>query len=120
MIDEELKKANERIQQGTPAAEYYQQWVIDKGLKTLGRLSPQARARRATGRLEVDPRGSASSAFRCRVRPWRVRAIPERNWVNIQWLARLRWAQIAGQAATVLVGAVPARRRAADHVAARS
>src|SRR5690349_7425453 len=31
-------------------------------------------------------------------------AIPDRNWVNIQWLARLRWAQIAGQAATVLVG----------------
>jgi len=31
-------------------------------------------------------------------------AIPERNWVNIQWLARLRWAQIAGQAATVFVG----------------
>jgi two-component system sensor histidine kinase RegB len=30
--------------------------------------------------------------------------IPERNWVNIQWLARLRWAQIAGQAATVFVG----------------
>jgi two-component system, sensor histidine kinase RegB len=30
--------------------------------------------------------------------------IPERNWVNIQWLARLRWAEIAGQAATVLVG----------------
>ncbi len=29
--------------------------------------------------------------------------IPERNWVNIQWLARLRWAEIAGQAATVLV-----------------
>lgn len=28
--------------------------------------------------------------------------IPERNWVNIQWLARLRWAEIAGQAATVL------------------
>jgi len=35
LIDEELKKANERIQQGTPAAQYYQQWVIDKGLKTL-------------------------------------------------------------------------------------
>jgi two-component system sensor histidine kinase RegB len=33
-----------------------------------------------------------------------VRSIPEANWVNIQWLARLRWAQIAGQAATVLVG----------------
>src|SRR5262249_36620527 len=31
-------------------------------------------------------------------------AIPERNWVNIQWLARLRWAEVAGQAATVLVG----------------
>jgi protein-disulfide isomerase len=35
LVDEELKKANERIQQGTPAAQYYQQWVIDKGLKTL-------------------------------------------------------------------------------------
>src|SRR3954462_5401519 len=31
-------------------------------------------------------------------------AIPDRNWVNIQWLARLRWAEISGQAATVLVG----------------
>src|SRR5215475_9522972 len=31
-------------------------------------------------------------------------AIPDRNWVNIQWLARLRWAEIAGQAATVLAG----------------
>src|SRR5580704_1840055 len=29
-------------------------------------------------------------------------AIPERNWVNIQWLARLRWAEVAGQALTVL------------------
>ncbi|HUS27721.1 MAG TPA: thioredoxin domain-containing protein [Kofleriaceae bacterium] len=35
VIDEELKKANERIQQGTPKAQYYQQWVVDKGLKTL-------------------------------------------------------------------------------------
>jgi two-component system sensor histidine kinase RegB len=33
-----------------------------------------------------------------------VAAIPDRNWVNIQWLARLRWAEVAGQAATVLVG----------------
>lgn len=33
-------------------------------------------------------------------------AIPERNWVNMQWLSRLRWAQIAGQATTVLVGQV--------------
>jgi two-component system sensor histidine kinase RegB len=30
-------------------------------------------------------------------------AIPERNWVNIQWLARLRWAEVAGQAVTVLI-----------------
>jgi protein-disulfide isomerase len=35
VIDEELKKANERIQQGTPQAQYYQQWVMDKGLKAL-------------------------------------------------------------------------------------
>jgi len=35
IIDEELKKANERVQQGTPAAQYYQQWVMDKGLKGL-------------------------------------------------------------------------------------
>lgn len=35
LIDEELKKANERIQQGTPQAQYYKQWVIDKGLKSL-------------------------------------------------------------------------------------
>jgi hypothetical protein len=35
VIDEELKKANERIQQGTAKAQYYQQWVVDKGLKTL-------------------------------------------------------------------------------------
>jgi protein-disulfide isomerase len=35
VIDEEMKKANERIQQGTPKAQYYQTWVIDKGLKTL-------------------------------------------------------------------------------------
>lgn len=35
LIDEELKKANERIAAGTPAASYYQQWVLDKGLKAL-------------------------------------------------------------------------------------
>ncbi len=35
VIDAELKKANERVQQGTPAAEYYNQWVIAKGQKTL-------------------------------------------------------------------------------------
>jgi protein-disulfide isomerase len=35
LIDEELKKANERVQGGTAASQYYQSWVIDKGLKTL-------------------------------------------------------------------------------------
>jgi len=35
LIDEELKKANDRISSGTPAAQYYQQWVLDKGLKSL-------------------------------------------------------------------------------------
>jgi protein-disulfide isomerase len=37
LVDEELKKANEKIQAGTPAASYYQQWVLDKGLKQLER-----------------------------------------------------------------------------------
>jgi protein-disulfide isomerase len=35
LIDEELKKANEKIAQGTPAASFYQQVVVDKGLKQL-------------------------------------------------------------------------------------
>jgi protein-disulfide isomerase len=35
LIDEELKKANEKIQAGTPAANFYQQAVLDKGLKQL-------------------------------------------------------------------------------------
>lgn len=35
LIDEELKKANERVAAGTPAGQYYQQWVLDKGLKQL-------------------------------------------------------------------------------------
>jgi len=33
----------------------------------------------------------------------RMRAIPDRNAVNVQWLVRLRWAEIVGQAATILV-----------------
>lgn len=37
LIDEELKKANDRIASGTPAASYYQQAVLDKGLKQLER-----------------------------------------------------------------------------------
>ncbi|HEX3476981.1 MAG TPA: thioredoxin domain-containing protein [Kofleriaceae bacterium] len=37
LVDEELKKANERIAAGTPAASYYQQVVLDKGVKQLER-----------------------------------------------------------------------------------
>jgi protein-disulfide isomerase len=35
LIDEEMKKANEKIQAGTPAGQYYQEWIVNKGLKTL-------------------------------------------------------------------------------------
>jgi len=35
IVDEELKKANEKVAQGTPAAAYYQTWVVEKGLKTV-------------------------------------------------------------------------------------
>jgi protein-disulfide isomerase len=35
LIDEELQKANEKIQAGMPQASYYQQAVLDKGLKQL-------------------------------------------------------------------------------------
>ena len=35
LIDEELAKANVRIAQGTPKRRYYQQWVLDDGLKSL-------------------------------------------------------------------------------------
>jgi protein-disulfide isomerase len=35
LIDDELKKANERIAAGTPAASYYQQWIMQKGMKSL-------------------------------------------------------------------------------------
>jgi protein-disulfide isomerase len=35
VIDEELEKANERIAQGTPAAAYYQTWVVERGLKAV-------------------------------------------------------------------------------------
>jgi two-component system, sensor histidine kinase RegB len=36
----------------------------------------------------------------------RIAAIPERNRVNMSWLLRLRWAQLAGQAATVALVAL--------------
>src|SRR5262245_16754275 len=35
LIDEEMKKADERVGAGTPKSDYYKQWVLDKGLKTL-------------------------------------------------------------------------------------
>jgi protein-disulfide isomerase len=35
LVDEELKKASERIAAGTPAAAYYKKWVLDQGLKSL-------------------------------------------------------------------------------------
>ena len=78
LIDEELKKANDKISKGTAAADYYRPArCVGKGLKTLV-------SRQAARTMARSP-------------------IPARNWVNIQWLARLRWAQIAGQASTVLV-----------------
>ncbi len=35
VIDEELKKANERIEKGTSVANYYKEWVLEKGEKKL-------------------------------------------------------------------------------------
>ena len=35
IIDDELKKAEDRVAQGTPANAYYKTWVIEKGLKTV-------------------------------------------------------------------------------------
>ena len=35
VIDEELKKAQERVAQGTPRESYYKTWVVEKGLKKL-------------------------------------------------------------------------------------
>jgi len=35
IIDEELKKANEAIKKGTPAGQYYQKMVVEKGEKQL-------------------------------------------------------------------------------------
>lgn len=34
VIEEELKKAKERVAQGTPRASYYQTWIVGKGQKT--------------------------------------------------------------------------------------
>jgi len=35
IIDEELKKANDRIAKGTPVEKYYDEWVLKKGKKQL-------------------------------------------------------------------------------------
>ena len=42
LVSEELKKANDRIAQGTAPADYYKTWVIEKGLKKLE--APKAEA----------------------------------------------------------------------------
>lgn len=34
IIEEELTKARQRVQQGTPRAAYYQTWIVEKGQKT--------------------------------------------------------------------------------------
>lgn len=35
VVDEEMKKANERIAAGTKAEAYYEEWVVGKGKKSL-------------------------------------------------------------------------------------
>jgi len=35
LIDEELKKANDRIAKGTKVSKYYQEWVLKKGKKKI-------------------------------------------------------------------------------------
>ncbi len=40
LVDEELKKANEAIQKGTPLEKYYEEAVVKKGLKKL-EVKPQ-------------------------------------------------------------------------------
>ncbi len=40
VIDEELKKAEERVAQGTSADSYYRTWVVEKGLKKLDAPKP--------------------------------------------------------------------------------
>ncbi|HEX3473879.1 MAG TPA: thioredoxin domain-containing protein [Kofleriaceae bacterium] len=40
LIDEELAKANQRIQAGTPKAAYYKTWVLGKGLTKVDTTAP--------------------------------------------------------------------------------
>ena len=40
LIDEELAKANQRIQAGTPKAAYYKTWVLGKGLTKVESPAP--------------------------------------------------------------------------------
>ena len=44
IIDEELKKASDRIAQGTSKSDYYKVWVMEKGLKQLEAPAPAAPA----------------------------------------------------------------------------
>lgn len=40
LVDQELALAEQRIKGGTPAGDYYQQWVLDKGLKKFDPTKP--------------------------------------------------------------------------------
>jgi protein-disulfide isomerase len=42
VVDEELRKANERIAAGTPQAAYYETWIVEKGEKKLAALTAPA------------------------------------------------------------------------------
>jgi hypothetical protein len=44
VIDDELAKANQRIAAGTPQADYYKTWIVDKGLTALD-AAPAAKPR---------------------------------------------------------------------------
>jgi protein-disulfide isomerase len=53
VIDEELKKADERLAAGTPKASYYKTWVLDKGLKKFE--PPKDAAQPAKPKVQVQP-----------------------------------------------------------------
>ena len=55
LVDEELKKANDRIAAGTPQADYYKTWVMDKGEKKLA--APDAPVAAPGGAVVAKPAG---------------------------------------------------------------
>jgi protein-disulfide isomerase len=54
LVDEELKKANDRLAAGTPAADYYKTWIMDKGEKKLA--APDAPVAPTGGTMVVKPK----------------------------------------------------------------